>query len=138
MKFEIISEITTIEIIAVGNSIRDLERLRKSYGKGRWRKMKGIATVRRDTGSVKIVELHWYEENSIGKREIRNSLSLNRGLPSASKTTATLRRWRNTRFTVFSPTQKPPKIVNFALWTSPAKTTYSRETGLCWLNCPNR
>ena len=71
MNFEIISEITRVEIIAVGNSIRDLERLRNDYGKGRGRKMKGIATVRRDTGSVKVVELHWYEENSIGKREIR-------------------------------------------------------------------
>ena len=71
MNFEIISEITSIEIIAAGSGIRDLVRLRKSYGKGRWRKMKGIATVRRDTGSVKIVELHWYEENSVGKREIR-------------------------------------------------------------------
>ncbi len=71
MNFEIISEITGIEIVAVGSGIRDLERLRKDYGKGRWRKMKGIATVRRDTGSVKVVELHWYEEQSIGKRELR-------------------------------------------------------------------
>ena len=71
MEFEIISEISSIEIIAIGNAIRDVIRLRRDYGKGRWRKMKGIATVRRDNGSVKIVELHWYEEGSIGKREIK-------------------------------------------------------------------
>ena len=71
MNFEIISEITSVENIKVTNGIREIARLRKDYGGSRWRKMKGIATVRRDTGSVKIVELHWYEENSIGKREIR-------------------------------------------------------------------
>lgn len=71
MNFEIISAITNIEIIKVTNGIREIARLRKDYGGSRWRKMKGIATVRRDTGSIKIVELHWYEENSIGKREIR-------------------------------------------------------------------
>lgn len=71
MNFEVISEITSVEIIRVTNGIREIARLRKDYGGSRWRKMKGIATVRRDTGSVKVVELHWYEENSIGKREIR-------------------------------------------------------------------
>ena len=71
MSFEIISEVTNIEIIAVEKSIREIERLRRDYGNGRWRKMKGIATVRRDNGSIKVVELHWYEEGSIGKREIK-------------------------------------------------------------------
>ena len=71
MSFEIISEVTNIEIIAVEKSIREIERLRRDYGNGRWRKMKGIATIRRDNGSIKVVELHWYEEGSIGKREIK-------------------------------------------------------------------
>jgi len=71
VSFEIISEVTNIEIIAVEKSIREIERLRRDYGNGRWRKMKGIATVRRDNGSIKVVELHWYEEGSIGKREIK-------------------------------------------------------------------
>ena len=39
--FEVISKIEDIEIIAVGNKIRDLEWLRKNYGSGRWRKLKG-------------------------------------------------------------------------------------------------
>ena len=71
MSFEIISEVTNIEIIAVEKSIREIERLHRDYGNGRWRKMKGIATIRRDNGSIKVVELHWYEEGSIGKREIK-------------------------------------------------------------------
>ena len=71
MNFEIISEITNIEIIAVDKSIREIERLREDYGSGRWRKMMGIATIRRPDGSARVVELHWYEEGSIGKREIK-------------------------------------------------------------------
>ncbi|MEG4489244.1 hypothetical protein [Microcoleus sp. D2_18a_B4] len=45
MNFDIIGNITNIETIAVGNSIRELERLQKIYGNGCWRKLKGIATI---------------------------------------------------------------------------------------------
>jgi len=55
----------------VEKSIRVIERLRRDYGNGRWRKMKGTATVRRIDGSTRVVELHWYAESSIGKREIK-------------------------------------------------------------------
>ncbi|MDZ8224401.1 MULTISPECIES: hypothetical protein [unclassified Nostoc] len=68
MNFEIIGDITNIEIIAVGNSIRELERLRKIYGSGRWRKLKGFATISLDDGSIYEVELHWYEAHGIGKK----------------------------------------------------------------------
>lgn len=71
MHFEIISEITNIETIAVGNSIRDLRRLRKQYGRERWRKMKGIALVRLRNGKVREVELHWYEAHGIGRKEFK-------------------------------------------------------------------
>lgn len=71
MNFEIIGEITNIEIIAVGNSIRELERLRKTYGSGRWRKLKGFATISLDDGSIYEAELHWYEAHGIGKKEIK-------------------------------------------------------------------
>jgi hypothetical protein len=43
MWFEIIGPITEIETFAISNSIRELVRLRKMYGCGRWRKRKGIA-----------------------------------------------------------------------------------------------
>jgi hypothetical protein len=61
MNFEIIGDISEIETIAVGQAIRDLPRLRKQYGPGRWRKLKGIALVRLASGSVRRAELHWYE-----------------------------------------------------------------------------
>ena len=59
MNFEILGEIREVEPIAVSTSIRDLARLRKVYGPGRWRKMKGIAYVRLRSGRVRLAELHW-------------------------------------------------------------------------------
>lgn len=58
MKFEIVSEITDIETIAVGKSIRVLQSLNKKYGKGRWRKKKGFATVKLKNGSLRLAEIH--------------------------------------------------------------------------------
>lgn len=71
MNFEIIGAITDIEIIAVGNSIRDLHRLRKLYGRGRWRKLKGVATIRLHNGHERLAELHWYEAHGIGRKELK-------------------------------------------------------------------
>ncbi|MGC1272505.1 MAG: hypothetical protein WBC44_02270 [Planctomycetaceae bacterium] len=69
--FEIVSEISEIETIAVGRSIRELARLRKIYGAGRWRKMKGVATVRLASGHLRLAELHWYEAHGIGRKEFK-------------------------------------------------------------------
>jgi hypothetical protein len=70
--FEIISEIENVEIIAVGSNIRDIDRLRKTYGSGRWRKLKGFARIRfLDDGEEFQAELHWYEAHGIGKVEIK-------------------------------------------------------------------
>ncbi len=71
MSFEIIGEITQREVIAVGQTIREIGRLRKVYGAGRWRKFKGIATVRLANGSIVKAELHWYEAHGIGKKEFK-------------------------------------------------------------------
>jgi hypothetical protein len=71
MAFEIIGEITDIETIAVGREIRDLARLRKVYGSGHWRKLKGIATIRLASGRVRLAELHWYQAHGVGKKEIK-------------------------------------------------------------------
>jgi hypothetical protein len=71
VSFEIIGEITEIETIAVGSSIRDVSRLRKTYGKGRWRKLKGIAQVRLRSGRIRLAELHWYEAHGIGRKELK-------------------------------------------------------------------
>jgi hypothetical protein len=70
--FEIIGSIYAIEVIASGSEIRDLPRLIKFYGKARWRKLKGIATVRLlRSGHVRLADLHWYEAHGIGKREMK-------------------------------------------------------------------
>ncbi len=74
MDFEIVSEITDIETIAVGNGVRDRARLRKQHGKGRWRKLKGVASVRLASGRIRLAEVHWYEAHGIGKREFKLKL----------------------------------------------------------------
>jgi hypothetical protein len=71
MSFEIIGEITDVETIAVGSKIRDIARLRRVYGRGRWRKLKGVARVRLRSGRIRLAEVHWYKAHGIGKREIK-------------------------------------------------------------------
>jgi hypothetical protein len=74
MDFEIVGEISDIKTIAIGTGIRDRARLRKQYGRGRWRKLKGVAKVRLLSGRIRIAELHWYEAHGIGKREFKLKL----------------------------------------------------------------
>lgn len=74
MDFGVVSEITHIETIAKGVSVRDRVRLRKYYGKGRWRKLKGLANVRLIDGTIRLAEVHWYEAHGIGKREFKLKL----------------------------------------------------------------
>jgi len=74
MDFEIVGEVTDIETIAAGTGIRDRARLRKQYGSGRWRKLKGVASVRLTDGAVRLAEVHWYEAHGIGKREFKLKL----------------------------------------------------------------
>ena len=71
MHFEIIGKIEDIETIAVSKSIHELARLREQFGEGRWRKLKGIATVRMRNGAIRKVEIHWYEAHGIGKRKLK-------------------------------------------------------------------
>jgi hypothetical protein len=69
--FDILGAITYIETFATGSSIRELPRLRKLYGKGRWRKRKGFANVRLPNGNIRRAEIHWYEASGIGKKELK-------------------------------------------------------------------
>lgn len=71
MHFEIIGDITDIEIIAIESAIREINRLRKQYGDGRWRKLKGNATILLASGHIRQAELHWYEANGIGRVEFK-------------------------------------------------------------------
>lgn len=70
-EIEIIGEITNIETIAVGRSIRELDRLQRKFGKGRWRKLKGIAFVRLPDDTTQFAEIHWYEASGVGKRDFK-------------------------------------------------------------------
>jgi hypothetical protein len=71
MYFEIISKLSAVETIAAGSGIRELARLRKFYGRGRWRKREGVARVRLMDGEIVLAEVHWYEATGIGKREFK-------------------------------------------------------------------
>ncbi|MBN1890490.1 MAG: hypothetical protein JW850_21025 [Thermoflexales bacterium] len=71
MDFEIIGQITGMETIAIGRGIRGLARLYKQYGKGRWRKLEGIATVRLEDGTIHTAEIHWYEAHGLGRKEFK-------------------------------------------------------------------
>ena len=71
MKFEVVGPIRGIEVIAKGSGVRVNAVLRKAYGRGRWRELKGIATVRLPNGNLREVELHWYEAHGIGKRDLK-------------------------------------------------------------------
>ncbi len=69
--FELVTEITEIETIASGRLLKERQRLKKFYGAGRWRKLKGIATIRLSDGRIRVAELHWYEAHGIGRKEIK-------------------------------------------------------------------
>ncbi len=71
MDFDLVDDLTDVETIATGGGIRELPRLRRLYGKGRWRKMKGTARIRLKDGRIRLAELHWYEAHGIGKKEFK-------------------------------------------------------------------
>ena len=71
MHFEILGAISQVETFATGSGIREIARLRRLYGRGRWRKRKGIARVRLADGSIHLAEVHWYEAAGIGRREFK-------------------------------------------------------------------
>jgi hypothetical protein len=71
VEFELLSEIRWVENIASGRAIRVRRRLVREYGAGKWRKMKGVATVRLADGTICEAELHWYEAHGIGKKEVK-------------------------------------------------------------------
>jgi len=68
MHFEIVGQVADVETIAIGRAIRELRRLEKQFGKGRWRKLKGTALVRLEDATIRTAEVHWYEAHGIGKR----------------------------------------------------------------------
>ena len=69
--FEILSEIRDIETIAAGWSVYIRRYLERTYGKGHWRKMKGLATVQLADGNIREAEVHWFEAHGIGRKDFK-------------------------------------------------------------------
>jgi hypothetical protein len=76
--FEIIGEITAIETIATGRGVYVRRYLNRTYGRGHWRKMKGVAVIRASHGPLRRAEVHWYEAYGIGKRDFKIKRYLDR------------------------------------------------------------
>ena len=71
MEFKILGEIRDIERIAMGRGVYIRRYLERTYGKGRWRKMKGIATVQLADGTLFEAEIHWFEAHGIGRKDFK-------------------------------------------------------------------
>jgi len=71
MQLEILGEIRNVETIATGRGVNIRRYLDRTYGKGRWRKMKGTATVRLADGSICEAEIHWFEAHGIGQKDFK-------------------------------------------------------------------
>jgi hypothetical protein len=71
MDFEIVGDLSDIEVIAVNHSIRELAKLKEQYGGQKWRKLKGVALVSLDNGHIRLAEIHWYEAHGVGKRKMK-------------------------------------------------------------------
>ena len=79
MDLVVLGEIERAEVIASGRAVRERRRLGRAYGRGRWRKMKGVALVRLGSGAVRRAEIHWYEAHGIGRREFKVKRFLDSG-----------------------------------------------------------
>jgi hypothetical protein len=69
--FEILGEMREVETIAVGQGVHIRRYLERTYGRGRWRKMKGIAAVRRTDGTICEAEIRWFEAHGIGRKDLK-------------------------------------------------------------------
>lgn len=70
-EFDILGEIRDTETIATGRGVYIRHYLKRTYGKGRWRKMKGIATIQLADGTIYEAELHWFEAHGIGRKDFK-------------------------------------------------------------------
>ena len=71
MESEILGEIRDIETIATGRGVYIRRYLERTYGKGRWRKRKGRATVQLAEGTVCEAEIHWFEAHGVGRKDCK-------------------------------------------------------------------
>jgi hypothetical protein len=74
MQFEILGEVSQIETFATGSRIREIERLRKIYGRGRWRKRKGLAHVRLADGTIRLLNYTGTKLVALDEKNTRSSI----------------------------------------------------------------
>jgi hypothetical protein len=71
LDFTILDRFEHIETIAAGTAIREIKRLRRTYGPGRWRKRKATSRVELRDGRIRLAEVHWYEAHGLGRYEFK-------------------------------------------------------------------
>jgi hypothetical protein len=71
VKFEILGEIRDSETIATGRGVYIRRYLDRTYGKGRWRKRKGSASVQLADGTVCEAEIQWFEAHGVGRKDFK-------------------------------------------------------------------
>ncbi|MGR3318201.1 MAG: hypothetical protein ACUZ8O_06935 [Candidatus Anammoxibacter sp.] len=69
--FKILGEIRDIETIAKGHGVNIRRYLVRTYGKGRWRKIKSFARVQLPDGAIIDAEIHWFEAHGIGRKDFK-------------------------------------------------------------------
>lgn len=70
-KFEILGDIREVETIAAGRGVYIRRYLERTYGKGRWRMMKGVATVQLTDNTICEAEIHWFEAHGVGRKDFK-------------------------------------------------------------------
>ena len=71
IEFKIIGDIKNIETIASGHGVYIRNHLDRAYGKGRRRKMKGLANIQLVDKTKCKAEIHWYEAHGIGRKDFK-------------------------------------------------------------------
>lgn len=71
MELTILSKVRDIETIATGRGVDIRRYLERTYGKGRWRKIKGRATVQLADGTICEAEIHWFEAHGVGRKDFK-------------------------------------------------------------------
>ena len=71
IEFVILGEIRDAETIATGRGVYIRRYLERTYGKGRWRKMRGMTTVRLADGTICEAEIHWFEAHGVGRKDFK-------------------------------------------------------------------
>src|SRR5579864_6213505 len=69
---KLFGRISDIEKIASGKGIRERRQLSKLYGGRRWKKLKGMATVRLGDGTMCHAEVHWYEVPTAWRKGVQD------------------------------------------------------------------